>query len=387
MTCQRRHRATASLRAVIARPPEPLPLVFDEPINASDGPFNGYADWLRTSGTAEAQAAREDINAWYAAFPDRDRMVLSRLQGDDEIGILQALDELYVHHLLSASPYEARYEEDATSPDFRLYRSSEYVAGIEVLTLFAEESFTSRASRNATLVDEINERVSSAHWYVILDVVEWNRQPRYTEIAKWLNGVVATLGEPPPGLARANYPTARYTGAEVKLEVEFIPRSVPDPASKQIVGFGPAIARMVQPARRLRRNLSHKIGSRYDHRERPYAVLVSARDYACAVEDVFDALHGDRALSFQPGQPGSAQPIRMNNGTFGLSPSSPEGRNRRLGCVFALMRGWAPGNTVAPTIVRFDNPFAQQAFPEDALAPVSWFSPVQNGSGVRMQWR
>jgi len=45
--------------------------------------------------------------------------------------------------------------------------------------------------------------------------------------------------------------------------------------------------------------------------------------------------------------------------------SDPKGRNRRLSCIFSLMRGWMPGfNKVLPTAFRFDNPFAEQAFPE-----------------------
>jgi hypothetical protein len=110
-------------------------VAFDEPLDPREGPFSGLADWYRQCGSQEAQAARRDINAWYMDFPDREGMLLSRLQGDSDIVIHQATDELYVHHLLSSS-YQTRYEEDARSPDFRLYRSSEYIGGIEVLTLF-----------------------------------------------------------------------------------------------------------------------------------------------------------------------------------------------------------------------------------------------------------
>jgi hypothetical protein len=136
----------------------PSPLVFDEPLDPSEGPFDRLADWYRKSSTPEACAARSDINAWYAAFPDREGMLLGNLRGDSDIGIQQATDELYVHHLL-AGTYEARYEEDASSPDFRLYQGDEYVAGIEVFTLFPDKDFASKESRNFALVDEINRRV------------------------------------------------------------------------------------------------------------------------------------------------------------------------------------------------------------------------------------
>jgi hypothetical protein len=362
-------------------------LVFDEPSDPRDGRFDGLADWYRNSGSPEAAAARRDINAWYAAFPDRDGMLLGNLQSDSEVGIQQATDELYVHHLLSRS-YQARYEEDANSPDFRLYRSSEYVAGVEVLTLFPEKDFTSKASRNAALVDEINRRVRPAHWYASIDVIDWKRQPRIAKVVRWLEGTIASLPAPAGNLAREDYPAAVYSGTDVELAFDFLPRRkvTPPTASEPIVVLGPPITGFVQPSRRLRRNVSHKAGSKYDHRGQPFAVVLSARDYSCATEDIIDALYGDDAISFHPDDPDSARPIRRNNGTFGRSASTPEGRNRRLSCVFALMRGWAPGSAEAPTLLRFDNPFAEQAFPTDVLTPTFRFIARRDDSGIRMEW-
>jgi hypothetical protein len=167
-------------------------LVFNEPLDPREGPFNRLADWYRTSSSPEARAARSDINAWYAAFPDRIGMLLGNLRGDSDIGIQQATDELYVHHLLSET-YDARYEEDASSPDFRLYRASEYIAGIEVFTLFLDKDIASKESRNAALVDEINRRVRPVQWYVSIDVIDWKRQPRVTNVVS-----IQVLADPRP---------------------------------------------------------------------------------------------------------------------------------------------------------------------------------------------
>src|SRR6266487_6086240 len=159
----------------------PSTSVFDEPLDPREGSFAGLADWYRNCGSAEARDARRYINDWYKAFQDRDGMLLGNLRSDSEIGIQTATDELYMHHLLSSS-YQARYEEDTSSPDFRLYRSSEYVAGIEVFTLFPENKVTSEISRNTALVNELNHRVRSARWYVRLDILNWKRQPRVTDV-------------------------------------------------------------------------------------------------------------------------------------------------------------------------------------------------------------
>lgn len=253
-------------------PPTP---VFDEPLDPIEGRFDGLADWYRNSGSPEARAARRDINTWYAPFTDREGMLLGNLQSDSEIGIQQATDELYVHHLLSSS-YQARYEEDASSPDFRLYRSSDYVAGIEVLTLFPEEDFTSKVSRNTALVNEINHRVRPDQWYVRIDIVDWRRQPRVTDVARWLERTIASLPKPAASLAREDYPAAIYSDAKVELAFDFLPRRkvTPPTESEQIVAIGPAFAWYGQAVRRLRRNLRQKAGSKYDHRDRPFAILI-----------------------------------------------------------------------------------------------------------------
>jgi hypothetical protein len=60
------------------------------------------------------------------------------------------------------------------------------VAGVEVLTLFSEQSFTSLTTQNTTLVNEINRRVGSDQWYVGVDIIDWRRQPNYRDVAKRL---------------------------------------------------------------------------------------------------------------------------------------------------------------------------------------------------------
>jgi hypothetical protein len=272
-------------------------LVFDEPLDPTKGPIHRLADWYRRSGSPEARAARSDINAWYAVFPDRNGMLLGNLRGDSDIGIQQATDELYVHHLLSRT-YEARYEEDASSPDFRLYRSTEYVAGIEVFTLFLDQDFASKESRNTELVKGINRRVRPIQWYASIDVIDWRQQPRVKDVARWLEKTVASLPAPAANLTHEDYPSAIYSSAEVELAFEFLPRreAAQPTASDPIIVLGPPILWWGQAARRLRRNLSQKVGSRYDHRNRPFAVLISVRDHSCDTYDIVNALYGDDAM-------------------------------------------------------------------------------------------
>jgi len=133
--------------------------------------------------------------------------------------------------------------------------------------------------------------------------------------------------------------------------------------------IGPVVAPFVKPAHRLRESIGKKSGGKYDHRNRPFAVLLSVRDLVCDAEDIVNALYGDDAITYVIDQPGSSQAMRKRNGVFGISPDSPAGRNRRLSCVFALIPGWTPGSNEWSTIYRFDNPFAEQEFPDDLIVP------------------
>ena len=53
-----------------------------------------------------------------------------------------------------------------------------------------------------------------------------------------------------------------------------------------------------------------KSGGKYNHRDRPFAVLVSVRDFVCDTEDIVNALYGDDAITYAIDQPGSVQAIR-----------------------------------------------------------------------------
>jgi len=379
--------------AAVTLSPEPASgmrwtLIFAEPEEPSDGPFRGLAAWLGGSGLPEACTAREMINGWYASFPDRNNMVMNRLRSDNDAEVLSATDELYIHHLVSQS-CQPRYEEDKTSPDFRLYRSSEYLAGVEVLTLFTEQNFATEISRNSRLVDGINRRVRPTTWYVWITVIRWTNQPRLTEVTTWLQDTISSLPAPAADLKHSDYPTIRYSTAEVELEFTLVPRrrTTAPTATEPIVMAGPAVAQFVRPALRLRNNLSRKAGSKYDHRNQPFAVVVSIRDINCDVEDLVNALYGDDAVTADINNPaGSVQPIRKRNGTFAISPRHPRGRNRRLSCVFTLMRGWMPGSQTMPTVLRFDNPFAEKPFPEDLITADRRMVGRRDHSGVYIGW-
>ncbi|MCI3276238.1 hypothetical protein [Streptomyces cylindrosporus] len=314
-------------------------------------------------------------------------MVLSRLQGEDDIGVLQAVDELYAHDLLSRT-CQVRYEEDDHSPDFRLYRRSDYIAGVELLTLFMEKEFSSEISRNDALVRGIDSRVRPDKWYVLPEINDWKRQPSLKNLTRWLREEIGNLADPAPGLAQSDYPCVIYSTPEVEIEFTFVPRRrVTSPTEREpIVVAGPIVTKFVASDRRLRSAVSQKAGSRYEHREKPFAIMISVRDTLCDTEDVINALYGDDAIAISLTNPGVATPVRRRNGVFSISAAHPEGRNRRLSCVFVLMRGWLPVTQEVPALLRFDNPWAEFPFPDDVLVPAKHLVARTHQSGTHMEW-
>lgn len=313
-------------------------------------------------------------------------MVRSRLLGADDTNFLQAVDELHAHHLLSES-YEVRYEEDGRSPDFRLYRSSELVASIEVCSLFPAEQFSAEVARNERLTAEINRRVQVRRWQVAITAIRWVRQPRTSAIARWLERTIANLPEPTPEATVHDHPKRVYSSAEVEIEFSFLPRQpTADPeVGTSVVIMGPPVFQFSTSGRRLRDALTRKAGGKYDHRDKPFAIFVSAREW-CDTDDFVNAIYGDDEIRVEVGKPGSARNARRRNGLFALSKNNLAGRNRRTSCVFGLLPGWTPGTAVTSTVLRFDNPFADEVFPDGPMLPDRRFRARWSEVGVAMEW-
>lgn len=313
-------------------------------------------------------------------------MLRSRLCGDGENAVLQACDELYAHHLLSQT-CEARYEEDEDSPDFRLYQASSYVAGAEVLTLFPNNALGSQATRNQALTLEINRRVPLTYWYLSYEVRRWTKQPRPKDVARWIKETIVSLGVPQPTPNLATH-RATYSAPEAELSFTFFPRSTTTPPSPsaRIVAASPWLGGILQHERRIRDRLSQKVGAKYDHRNRPFAVIMCIRDLLCDTEDIVDTIYGHDAIPLEGEGTNTPQSAQKINGIFGVSPAHPEGRVRRLSCVFVLMRGWMPLSKEPPKVIRLDNPWARQAFPDGLLDPDFHLAVRGQGTEMFMEW-
>ncbi|MGW1344693.1 hypothetical protein ACWCOV_26875 [Kribbella sp. NPDC002412] len=340
-------------------------LAFPEPVVVSDGPMAGSepaVNFFRGSTRAIAVTSRNNVNDWYSRFPDPSGAFLGRLRSVKDFDHFSALDELFVHDLLSRQ-LDTVYEENGEGPDFRLYRSGDYIGGIEVLTLMMRNDWAGEQAQHDRIADELNKRLHANRWFIHFEILELTRSPAVSKLATWVQQTIKALPQPSEPIGReAELPTATYRDTGVWLRFEFLPRRPsPDATSDRIVGTGAIIGGLVNSRERLRGALRDKSGQRYSLRDKPFAPLVVIRDSFCDIDDVVSALYGSEQIHVE-----SMRTIRANDGLFGRSSAAPTGKNRRVSCVF-IVQNWQPWQHEEATILRLDNPFAIEPFPDDVL--------------------
>jgi len=90
---------------------------------------------------------------------------------------------------------------------------------------------------------------------------------------------------------------------------------------ERVVLGGPAVGGLIDSAERLRDRLDTK-AVKYDLREKPFAIVVGARDSWCDIGEIHEALTGTPAVVVATGAS-----TRCGNGFYGLSNDRPEGKN------------------------------------------------------------
>jgi hypothetical protein len=357
---------------------------FPEPVVPRTGPLGGAeprVNFYLYSTRPEAVAGRATMNDWYARFPDPTGTFLRRLRSTADADHEVALDELFIHERLTQSA-SVSYEEDGRGPDFRLYRDSAHVASIEVLSLFMRQDWSAQLVSHSRIADELNRRVAADRWWLHFKIVRLDRPPSIGRLATGVRQTVDALPPCQPSPAGRVSPLREtYLADGVHLDFEFIRKTVPPQPGDRIVGLGPVIAGFVNSGGRLRVALGGKGGKRYDLRDRPFALSVSVHDPFCSLDQIEDALYGSEQVAVA-----SLAESRGDNGFFGLSPSCPDGKNRRISCIFVVYNWypWLPNDTV---ILRLDNPFAERPFPADLL-PANYCCTASrcHGRGLSFAW-
>jgi len=342
--------------------------------------------WFTEVTRDEASDARSHVNAWYEEFPDPDGTFAARLRSEIDADHYQSLDELFVHHLLVVDWGDVRYEEFGAGPDFRIYDpDGEYLAGIEVASLFQQEDWSADERRHGRLIDAVNAAVAPTQGYMIgIQIETPDVEPIPRRFIAWLRRTLDSLPEITQATAES-LPERVFEDNGMVITVTFF-RLKPDADARadpdaQIVGMGPAIGGMVNTSGRIRDRVDAKAGGRYETDDAPFLIAIGMHDTFQTDYAIETALYGTEAVEVPSGVL-----TRNNDGTFGIDPGSPTGRHRRLSAVAFIreIRFWQPADIDIAVAM---NPFATHPWPPQVLPVDRWYREVgRTESNVQFGW-
>lgn len=331
---------------------------FSDPRSSRTQPLSWnepHVHWFTDITRPEAATSRDVVNSWYRDFPDRDGRLLRRLRSQRDTEHFQAIDELYVHHLLREGHEDVRHEEGDGAPDFRVYERGALLAAVEVVSLFQPDVWEADERRHARLADQLNVRVRpTAGYWVDFDIEYADRDPPPGPFASFVRLEVAKL---PPHEQGTTF-CASYNPPGIQITVTFIPMAVGSPLksdpSATIVAAGGGGGGLVTAAQRLKDRVSSKAGGRYEIEGVPFAVAVGVHDWSCTNDQVHEALYG---------------PTADGTSLFGVDKERPEGRYTRLSAVVVVadLHVWEPD---AADVAVYDNSHARRRLPDSLLAAV-----------------
>jgi hypothetical protein len=368
--------------------------LFPEPSQARTRPLGGTepaVHWFTESTRPQAVASREVVDGWYQDFPDPESKLATNLRSEVDVTHNQALDELYVHHLLRQQFDDVRYEEGGTGPDFRVYGDGACVAGIEVLSLFQRQDWTAEERRHSRLADALNARVPpTAGYFVDFEIEQSDRQPAPRRFADFVARQLAQFPPHdqvrlPPGPTREDLQSAVYKQDGVRVRVWFRPMKA-DASTKsdpngRIAGIGPVSGGWVNSWNRLKDRVAAKAGNRYEIADIPFLVVAAIHDIFCSDDQVLEGLYGGESVIVP-----SLETVQRNDGLFGMDKGRPEGRHRRVSAV-AVVRGlrvWEPDTA---DVAVLHNPHATRPWMDYALPASRRFGPVDtDGQSVKFDW-
>jgi hypothetical protein len=380
-----RRQVLASKNTVLMGPSPSI--VFAEPMVLRDGPLGQVeptVNFLLESTRPVAAKGRATINDWYSRFPDPDGKFRDRLRSPKGTAHEVAQDELFVHERLVGRA-RISYEEGGKGPDFRLYQGEGYLGAIEVLSLFMTRDWSDQQNQHGRIADELNKRLTLDKWFVSFEVTQFDQDPSFNNLAGWVGRTISHL----PNRPEADDGTYADTFAAKGVELRFtFTRCKPNPtgARDRIIGPGPVIGGLVTSGERLLVSLEGKAGGRYELRDAPFALYVGVRDPFCSVDQLESAIYGHVQYEYEVGGSGEVSRSRAKDGFFGRTPRHPNGKNRRVSCVFAVSN-WVPWNPEKVTVLRFDNPFPDHVFPEDLFPADAHVTRVdRDGPGFTFDW-
>lgn len=325
--------------------------------------------YLDRSGRAEAARVREQVDAWFSAYPESHRDALvARFRSAIDDQHRSAFFELFLYHLLLARgckvlAIEPKLEHTDKSPDFLVENAKGERFYVEAVQASGRSNQDVAAqARLSTALSAIDSTPSPLH-FLDLKVTGSPTKPLSTKKLKaglksWIAGLPAdeTVRQASPFVWEEH-------GA--KIQLTGWPRNKPDENGRAI-GVRRSPVMRIDPSQEIRPALKKK-ASRYGKLDHPYLVVLNALSKHHSELAVIDALLGTEYVRLSKGPNGKeiVEELRRPDGIW-YGPPDGQPQNTRVSGVLALMR-IDPWNFASKTGLLIPHPWAEKPLPELGL--------------------
>lgn len=304
----------------------PQPPLFDETPRSDPRPASDIEDsftFLNRVAGPYWERVRQELNRWYAAFPDERGGLRSRFRKRPPQQHYAAWWELYLHRLFSCLGFEIGVERPlphtSKRPDFLLSRAdgSFFLEATTVFSGIVEEG--RHGARESEVRHAINT-IKNRSWHVGLNFNHVGRltpsRVSLTEpIAKWLakhdpDAVLAQLA------AGGDAPRTTIPVDDWELDLVAMPVSKEhrDAQDHRLIGIGPVSAGPVNDREQIAKRVRAK-RSRYGELDRAYVIALLSTSTFLEDRDVEQILFGSHALALGSGA-GEGQLVRQPDGLW-----------------------------------------------------------------------
>lgn len=381
------------------------PKLFDD-VPRTDGAPSGYREshfaFLNRADSVFWGRVRDQLDAWYRAFPDADGDLRRRFRSDEPGQHYAAWWELYLHAVFRRLGFAVATHPDSGTtggrPDFKLTRSGTAFL-MEAATVFSGIVEDGRhGAREAEVLDAL-ESVADPDFSlsVAFERVGASSPPKarfVRDVREWLKTLdpdvvrrESEAGADPP--ARSFAPAIDW---EVHLRAFALSPEARGAPDHRMIGIGPASVGMVNDREKLAAKLRGK-SRRYGRPGIPLVIAVLSLSSFADDDDVEEALFGSRAIQVSVTDPLTTTPVRQPDGLWQGS-GGPSARHVSAvlhgsnilpqTCVGQLPRLWHHPWAAHP--LTLDLPFAASRVEADRLVAHDARSDAATVLGLPAAW-
>jgi len=322
--------------------------------------------YLNLSGRPEAARVRDNVDAWFAGYPEKRRdELIARFRSAIDDQHHSAFFELFLYQLMLARgckvlEIEPTLPHTTKSPDFLAENSAQerfYVEAVQASGLSSQD--VAARARLSTALTAIDNTPSPLHF---LDLTVSGSAGQPLSIKKLTTALKSWIASLPADETAKDVPPFVWDEHGTKIELRAWARRKPDPTGRAI-GISRTPVRRIEPSQEIRPALKKK-AARYGKLDHPYLVALNGLSAHHSEEAVIDALLGTPFVRFSKGPNGEeiVEELRQPDGIW-YGPPDGQPQNTRMSGVLALKR-IDPWNFCSKTGLLIPNPWAAKPFPK-----------------------